>query len=81
MRHPIAILNTAVVLLVLTTTGCVGTGEKLADPDEPIDVRWLTNRLQDEGVFVTERGVPNAAIVAQNSSRLSLNGREELDVF
>jgi len=80
MKKNTFFLGAAFLVLQLVLTGCAGTS-KVADANEPTDIRWLTNRLHDEGVFVVERGSPNPTIASDKSSRLVLNQREVLDVY
>lgn len=80
MKKNTFLLGTAFLVLQLVLTGCAGTS-KVADANEPTDIRWLTNRLHDEGVFVVERGSANPAVAAARSSRLVLNQRDVLDVY
>jgi hypothetical protein len=80
MKRNVFLLGAGILVLQLVMSGCAGTS-RVADANEPTDIRWLTNRLQDEGVYVVERGSPNPTIASDKSSRLVLNQREVLDVY
>ncbi len=70
------------LILVMSGVSACTSSKNLAEQDrKTTDIAWLTKSLQDEGVFIVERGSPNLSISAATSSRLYLNDREVLDVY
>ncbi|MCH8245490.1 MAG: hypothetical protein IH951_03680 [Bacteroidetes bacterium] len=77
--------GTMLVFVMSGVSACTSAKNVASDQAEEerqtTDIAWLTKSLQDEGVFITERGFPNLSIAAISSSRLYLNDREVLDVY
>jgi len=71
----------AVVTVAVSLSACTSTNSSLSSESESTDIRWLTDNLQKEGIFVSERGSADLNIPAATSSRLVLNSREILDVY
>jgi len=65
----------------LGIAGCSSTQNGLASNSRKTDISWLTTELQNEGVFVRERGDARRFIPSTTSRRLILDGREILDVY
>ncbi len=76
---------TMLIFLASGVSACTSAkniaGDQAEEESQTTDIAWLTKSLQDEGVFITERGFPNLSIQAISSSRLYLNDREVLDVY
>jgi hypothetical protein len=73
----------AVLTLVAATvlTGCAGAAKSVDSESTGTGITWLTRSLQDEGVFVKERGSASVFIPTSISARLILDGRDVLDVY
>ncbi len=65
----------------LGISGCSSTENGLASNVRKTDIAWLTTELQNDGVFVRERGNAGRFIPSTTSSRLVLDGQEILDVY
>ena len=65
--------------LMIVFSGCVffrsnaGTGAR--------DINWLTQQLQEEGVFVSPQGPANLNLPAESSSRMILISQEVLEAY
>ena len=69
------------VLFVVGFMGCSSTKDLASENAGSPDITWLATSLQDEGVFIRERGSANLNIPAFESTRFVLNDREILDVY
>lgn len=77
-------LNIQLVVLSVMLVGlsaCGSSKNAATDSDSTVDISWLATSLQDEGVYVRERGAVGLSISAFESTRFVLDNRETLDVF
>ena len=79
MKRPVSIHHMLIALLLVG--GCATTNVATPTDEDRVDLGWLTQNLQDEGVYVTEQGLGNLSIPAQTSRRMVLNDRDVIDVF
>jgi hypothetical protein len=68
-------------LLMVSFAACSSSKKTASDEDLPRDITWLTGQLQDDGIFVAERGEPDFNVQANTARRLLLNGREYVDAY
>lgn len=82
MKKTRSIVFTIILILAISGISACSTSKNVAEDDSKTrDIAWLTKSLQNEGVYITERGFPNLSIPSVASSRLVLNDRDILDVY
>ena len=77
------IILPVVLTISLGIVGCASAQAVSEESHEDIvfDISWLEKQLQDEGVYASPNGYAGLAVSAESSSRLVLDGREQVYVY
>jgi hypothetical protein len=68
-------------ILLVGLSACSSSKDTISEENQTRDIEWLTRNLQDDGIFVSERGEARANIAANLTRRLLLNRNEYVDAY